>query len=190
MNGLDDLLYISSTSDSSTARRTITLTFETGTDPDIAQVQVQNKLQLAMPLLPQEVQQQGVSVTKAQQQLPDGRWASSPSDGSMDRERHRRLRRVATCSDPISRVPGVGNVTGVRRAVRDAHLARPGQAEQLRPDARPTWSTPIQRAERAGRRPARSAALPAVPGQQLNATIIAQDRLQTPEQFRDIVRAQ
>ncbi len=61
MNGIDNLMYMSSTSDSA-GSVTITLTFQSGTDPDIAQVQVQNKLQLATPLLPQEVQQQGISV--------------------------------------------------------------------------------------------------------------------------------
>ncbi|WP_426719109.1 efflux RND transporter permease subunit [Enterobacter cloacae complex sp. 304I2] len=61
MNGIDNLMYMSSTSISA-GNVTITLTFESGTDPDIAQVQVQNKLQLAMPLLPQEVQQQGIGV--------------------------------------------------------------------------------------------------------------------------------
>src|SRR5690606_31454633 len=64
MTGLDGLLYLSATS-SSNGTATLTLTFETGTNPDIAQVQVQNKLQLAMPLLPQEVQRQGVSVAKS-----------------------------------------------------------------------------------------------------------------------------
>lgn len=64
MNGIDNLMYMSSTSDSS-GSASVTLTFQSGTDPDIAQVQVQNKLQLAMPLLPQEVQQQGISVEKS-----------------------------------------------------------------------------------------------------------------------------
>ncbi|RXK33336.1 hypothetical protein BBD39_01985 [Arsenophonus endosymbiont of Bemisia tabaci Asia II 3] len=56
MNGIDNLVYMSSTSDA-LGNMSLTLTFKAGTDPDIAQVQVQNKLQLAMPLLPQEVQQ-------------------------------------------------------------------------------------------------------------------------------------
>lgn len=64
MNGLDGLMYMSSTSDAS-GNAVMTLTFESGTNPDIAQVQVQNKLQLAMPSLPQQVQQQGISVDKA-----------------------------------------------------------------------------------------------------------------------------
>ena len=64
MNGLDYLLYMSSTSDSR-GQRNITLTFSADANPDIAQVQVQNKLQLATPLLPQEVQRQGISVAKS-----------------------------------------------------------------------------------------------------------------------------
>src|SRR5262245_39608097 len=63
MKGIDHLRYMTSTSDSSGAA-TITLTFDAGTDADIAQVQVQNKLQLATPLLPQQVQQQGLQVEK------------------------------------------------------------------------------------------------------------------------------
>ncbi len=64
MKGLDGLIYMSATSESS-GQATITLTFESGTDPDIAQVQVQNKLQLVTPLLPQIVQLQGINVSKA-----------------------------------------------------------------------------------------------------------------------------
>ena len=64
LTGLDDLQYISSTSDSSGVGQ-ITVTFQADTDPDIAQVQVQNKLQAAMPLLPQDVQQQGIRITKS-----------------------------------------------------------------------------------------------------------------------------
>ncbi|VEA72220.1 Acriflavine resistance protein B [Serratia rubidaea] len=64
MNGIDNLMYMSSSSDSSGSVQ-ITLTFDSGTDPDIAQVQVQNKLSLATPLLPQEVQQQGLKVEKS-----------------------------------------------------------------------------------------------------------------------------
>src|SRR5689334_12809662 len=64
MKGLDGLLYMSATSEGNGAS-SVTLTFQNGTDPDIAQVQVQNKLQLATPLLPQVVQQQGISVSKA-----------------------------------------------------------------------------------------------------------------------------
>ena len=84
MKGLDGLLYMSATSQAS-GRADITLTFDNAIDPDIAQVQVQNKLQLAMPLLPQAVQRQGVNVTKSRPRLPAGRRRSCPTDGSMDR---------------------------------------------------------------------------------------------------------
>ena len=82
MNGIDGLLYMSSSSDSSGTLQ-LTLTFAAGTDPDIAQVQVQNKLQLATPLLPQEVQQQGISVEKSSSSfLMVAGFVSD--DGSMD----------------------------------------------------------------------------------------------------------
>ena len=77
MKGIDNLDYMSSTSESS-GQATITLTFKSGTDPDIAQVQVQNKLQLAMSLLPQEVQAQGVQVNKAVKNFLTRSSASCP----------------------------------------------------------------------------------------------------------------
>lgn len=107
MNGIDNLLYMSSSSDSS-GNVQLTLTFNSGTDPDIAQVQVQNKLQLAMPLLPQEVQQQGVSVEKSSSSfLMVAGFISE--DGTMQQED------IAdyvgsNIKDPISRTPGVGDV--------------------------------------------------------------------------------
>ena len=84
MKGLDGLIYFSSNS-SSNGQASITLTFESGTNPDIAQVQVQNKLQLATPLLPQEVQQQGIRVTKAVKNFLMVVGVVS-EDGSMTRE--------------------------------------------------------------------------------------------------------
>src|SRR3546814_6243036 len=83
MKGLDGLMYFSSQS-SSNGMATIRLTFETGTNGDIAQVQVQNKLQLAMPLLPQEVQRQGVSVSKTTSSFLQVIGFVS-EDGSMDK---------------------------------------------------------------------------------------------------------
>src|SRR5215213_5661536 len=64
LQGIDDLRYFSSQS-SSSGQVTVTLTFEQGTDPDIAQVQVNNKVQAALPLLPEQVQRQGVKVEKS-----------------------------------------------------------------------------------------------------------------------------
>src|SRR3546814_298748 len=117
MKGLDGLMYFSSQS-SSNGMATIRLTFETGTNGDIAQVQVQNKLQLAMPLLPQEVQRQGVSVTKANTGflMVIGFVAE---DGGMTKDDISDYV-AANLVDPLSRVPGVGNVQvfGAQYAMR------------------------------------------------------------------------
>jgi len=107
MKGLDGLIYMSATSEA-TGRATITLTFESGTDPDIAQVQVQNKLQLAMPLLPQEVQRQGVNVSKSRSGFLMV-VAFVSEDGSMTRDDISDYV-GANVVDPVSRVPGVGRV--------------------------------------------------------------------------------
>src|SRR3546814_11316834 len=104
MKGLDGLMYFSSQS-SSNGMATIRLTFETGTNGDIAQVQVQNKLQLAMPLLPQEVQRQGVSVSKTTSSFLQVIGFVS-EDGSMDK---------VDLSDYVEPKSGV---TGKRGSVR------------------------------------------------------------------------
>ena len=107
MKGLDGLIYMSATSESSGGSG-ISLTFETGTDPDIAQVQVQNKLQLAMPLLPQEVQRQGVNVSKGRTGfLMVVGFVSR--DGSMERMDISDFV-SSNIVDPLSRVPGVGSI--------------------------------------------------------------------------------
>src|SRR5690606_1050145 len=101
-------LYMNSTSDSF-GRTTITLTFSADTDPDIAQVQVQNKMQTALPLLPQAVQQQGVSVAKSARNFlmvvgfvsEDGRQTGTDLSDFL----------VSSVQDPLSRVDGVGEVT-------------------------------------------------------------------------------
>src|SRR5690625_1124255 len=104
MKGLDGLLYMSSNSDAS-GSAAITLTFDNDVNPDIAQVQVQNKLQLAMPLLPQEVQQQGINVNKANTGLLMlvSFWSE---DGSMQKDDIADYVN-ANLVDPLSRVPGV-----------------------------------------------------------------------------------
>ena len=91
MTALDGLLYMESTSDSS-GNVSITLTFASGTNPDIAQVQVQNKLQQAVPLLPQIVQQQGISGHQEHRQLP-ARDRLRVRRRQHERRRHRRLAR-------------------------------------------------------------------------------------------------
>jgi HAE1 family hydrophobic/amphiphilic exporter-1/multidrug efflux pump len=127
LKGIDHLLYFSSSS-SSAGTVTITLTFEQGTNPDIAQVQVQNKLQAATPLLPQEVQQQGLQVAKATKNflMVIGLYSE---DGA---QRHRpcRLCRVEAAGPAVARERR-RRYPDLRLAVRDAHLARSGQAQQI-----------------------------------------------------------
>ncbi|QDW66933.1 efflux RND transporter permease subunit [Luteimonas granuli] len=182
MKGLDGLMYFSAQS-SSNGFATITLTFESGTDPDIAQVQVQNKLQLAMPLLPQEVQRQGVNVAKSMTSFLQVVGFVS-EDGSMD-EIDIADYVSANIVDPLSRVPGVGNIQvfGGKYAMRiwldpnKLHAYKLSTAE----------ITTAIRAQNAQIAVGVLGGAPAIDGQQINATINAQDRLQTPEQFRDII---
>ncbi len=182
MKGLDGLLYMSSTS-SANGNVGITLTFDSDVDPDIAQVQVQNKLQLATPLLPQIVQQQGVSVTKSNTGFLMVIGFVS-EDNSMNRTDIADFM-TASIVDPLSRVAGVGNVQvfGAQYAMRI----------WLDPDKLNTYrltpsdvSAAIQ-AQNAQVSVGQLGAAPSIQGQQLNATITARGRLQTPEQFRDIV---
>ena len=132
MSGLDNLIYMSSESDKD-GSITITLSFAQGTNPNIAQVQVQNKLQLALPRLPQAVQQQGLRVAKAAKNILLA-VAFVSTDDSMQSRGHRRLRRLPRTGSGEPH-PRSGRLPALRRAVRDAHLARPGEAQQLRPDS-------------------------------------------------------
>lgn len=105
MNGIDKMVYMSSTSDSA-GNMSISLTFEADADPDIARVQVQNKLQLAMPLLPQEVQQQGITVQKSTSSfLLVAAFISDDKDMTQDDIADYVGSNV---KDPLSRVTGVG----------------------------------------------------------------------------------
>ena len=182
MKGLDGLIYMSSTSQAS-GSAAITLTFESGTDPDIAQVQVQNKLQLAMPLLPQEVQRQGVNVTKSRTGFLMV-VAFVSEDGSMHREDISDYV-SSNLIDPLSRVPGVGQVQlfgspySMRIWIDPNRLNTYGLAV--------TDVITAVRAQNAQVTIGQLGGAPAVPDQQLNATISAQERLQTPEQFAAIV---
>lgn len=182
MTGLDGLDYMSATSDSN-GSVSVTLTFATGTDPDIAQVQVQNKLQLATALLPQIVQQQGISVTKASSGFLQV-LAFVSEDGSMDRGDISDYV-AATIVDPLSRVAGVGSVQvfGGKYAMRI--WLDPGKLNSYQ--LVPADVIEAIRAQNAQVAVGQLGGTPAVDGQQINATITAQDRLQTPEQFRNIV---
>ncbi|MBZ0058050.1 efflux RND transporter permease subunit [Leclercia barmai] len=181
MNGIDNLMYMSSTSDSA-GSVTITLTFQSGTDPDIAQVQVQNKLQLAMPLLPQEVQQQGIGVEKSSSSfLLVAGFVSDNKNLSQDDISDYVASNV---KDAISRTSGVGDVQlfGAQYAMRIWLDANKLNAYQLTPvdviNQLKTQNNQIAAGQLGG--------TPSVPGQQLNASIIAQTRLKTAEEFGNI----
>ncbi|MFO5734479.1 efflux RND transporter permease subunit, partial [Klebsiella pneumoniae] len=178
MNGIDNLMYMSSTSDSA-GSVTITLTFKSGTDPDIAQVQVQNKLQLATPLLPQEVQQQGISVEKSSSSflLVAGFISDNPTTTQDDISDYV----ASNVKDPISRLNGVGDVQlfGAQYALRvwlDGNLLN---KYNLTPvdviNALQVQNDQIAAGQLGG--------TPALKGQQLNASIIAQTRLKDPQEF-------
>ncbi|ELY3596181.1 efflux RND transporter permease subunit [Cronobacter turicensis] len=178
MNGIDNLMYMSSTSDSA-GGVTVTLIFTSGTDPDIAQVQVQNKLQLAMPLLPQEVQQQGVSVEKSSSSylLVAGFISDNPLLTQEDIADYV----SSDVKDTISRTNGVGDVQlfGAQYAMRiwlDTHAMNNYQLTPLDViNQLKAQNNQIAAGQLGG--------TPAVPGQQLNASIIAQTRLKDPQEF-------
>ncbi|URQ61798.1 efflux RND transporter permease subunit [Pantoea alhagi] len=182
MNGIDGLMYMSSNSDSSGALQ-LTLSFQSGTDADIAQVQVQNKLQLAMPLLPQEVQQQGIQVEKSSSSfLMVAGFVSE--DGSMTQNDIADFV-SSNIKDPISRTTGVGDTQlfGAQYAMRiwmDPHKLN---NYQLTPvdvvNAISTQNAQVAAGQLGG--------TPPVKGQQLNASIIAQTRLTSTEEFGKIL---
>ena len=178
MNGIDNLMYMSSTSDSA-GNVTITLTFESGTDPDIAQVQVQNKLQLAMPLLPQEVQQQGIGVEKSSSSFL--LVAGFVSDNKNLTQDDISDYVASNVKDAISRTSGVGDVQlfGAQYAMRIWLDSNAMNKYQLTPldiiNQLKTQNDQIAAGQLGG--------TPSVPGQQLNASIIAQTRLKSPEEF-------
>ena len=182
LNGIDNLIYMSSTSDSAGAVA-INLTFKAGTDPNIAQVQVQNKLQLATPLLPQIVQKQGIQVVKSTKNflLIIGLVSE---DGSMDRPALTDYM-VANVQDIISRTEGVGEVTvfGSQNAMRiwlnptklnNYHLTTNDVIAAIQ-----AQNAQVSAGQFGGN--------PAPPGQQLNATITARTLLQTVDQFNAII---
>jgi multidrug efflux pump len=182
LTGIDGLLYFDSTS-SSRGQANITATFAKGTDPDIAQVQVQNTIQAAIPRLPQIVQQQGVRVTKSN---ADSLLLVAVYDTTGTRSNQDIADYLASnIQDPLSRIDGVGdvNVFGSQHAMRiwlDPHRL---QAFALMPgdviNAVQSQNAEVAAGDVGG--------LPAPEGQLLNATVTAQSRMQTPEQFANIV---
>jgi multidrug efflux pump len=182
MTGLDGLLYMSSESDKD-GSITITLSFAQGMNPDIAQVQVQNKLQLALPRLPLAVQQQGVQVAKsAKNFLMAAAFVST--DRSMNAADIADF--VAShVQDPVSRAPGVGNfqLFGAQYAMRiwldPAKLDNYGLTSVDVANSIKAQNIQVASGELGGE--------PAVAGQQLDATIIGPTYLQRPEQFGEIL---
>ena len=181
MTGFDDMLYLSGTSDASGASR-LELTFKPGTDPDLAWSKVQNKLQLAMASLPEVVQRQGVKVSKSTKNylLLVGLVSEDRSMTGND------LRDYAQSSleKILSRIPGVGEVQnfGSQYAMRiwlnpdkliDYHLTVEDVVMGLR-----AYNVEVSAGQFGG--------LPAVDGQRLNASIIVQNLLKTPEEFAEI----
>ncbi|MGK8176584.1 efflux RND transporter permease subunit [Aeromonas dhakensis] len=182
MTGLDHLLYMSSQSDSS-GRVSVTLTFQPGTDPDIAQVQVQNKLQQAMSLLPQEVQQQGIRVQKTSSSfLMVAAFISK--DGAMTNDDLADYV-VANIKEPLSRLDGVGDITlfGSQYSMRVWLDPNKLNRVQMTPGdvqtAIKAQNTQVAFGKLGG--------TPAVTDQQFTATIMGQTRLSTVAQFNDIL---
>ncbi|GAC1608275.1 MAG: hypothetical protein NVS3B3_12580 [Aquirhabdus sp.] len=181
MKGLDGLYYMSSTS-SSNGSISVTLSFKAGTNPDIAQVQVQNKLQAGITLLPTSVQQQGVTVSKSGRTFMRVLGFVS-TDGSMDRNAISDYV-VSKVVDPLSRVQGVGDIQvfGTQYAMRIWLDPAKLNSYQLTTSdvtaAIQAQNTQVSAGQLGG--------TPAVEGQALNATVTTQSQLQTPEQFRQI----
>jgi multidrug efflux pump len=182
LNGIDNLLYMSSASDAN-GTAIITLYFNPGTDPDVAQVQVQNKVQLATPSLPQTVQQQGVVVAKATRNFMMFISLSS-ADGSMDAIGLGNYL-AASVLDPLRRVTGVGEVIqfGTQNAMR----------VWLNPDKLVSFNlTPLDvstavQVQNTQIPVGQLGQLPAVSGQQLNVILQGRATLRDVSEFENIV---
>ncbi|WP_234856960.1 multidrug efflux RND transporter permease subunit AdeJ [Acinetobacter junii] len=181
MNGLDGLRYISSNS-AGNGQASINLNFEQGIDPDIAQVQVQNKLQSATALLPEDVQRQGVRVTKSGASFmqvvafysPDGSLSASDIKDYVN----------SNISEPLSRVAGVGEVTVFGGSYAMRIWLDPAKLTSF--NLTPSDVAAAIRSQNAQVAVGQLGGAPAVQGQVLNATVNAQSMLQTPEQFKNI----
>ena len=182
LNGIDNLLYMSSTSDSA-GTIAINITFKAGTDPNIAQVQVQNKLQLATPLLPQIVQRQGISVTKSTRNFLLVVGLTSV-DGSMDRNELTDYL-VSNVQDILSRLEGVGELQtfGSQNAMRI--WLNPAKLKNYQITTNEVIAA--LQTQNAQISAGQFGDTPSAQGQQLNATITTRTLMQTPEQFEAII---
>ena len=182
MNGIDNLDYMKSTSESSGRGQTI-ITFKAGTNPDIAQVQVQNKLQRATAMLPQEVQRQGITVAKSSSSFLIVFSFISTDDTMASQDISDYV--VANVLEPVSRAGGVGEVRvfGTQYAMRI--WCNPDQMRQFK--LNPTdiiMAVQAQNAQIAG---GQIGGAPQVHGQQITMTVVAASRLQTTNEFENII---
>jgi len=182
LTGVDNLLYFSSSS-SSSGQVSITATFAPGTNPDIAQVQVQNKVQQALPTLPTEVQQQGVVVEKSQSSFllivalydTTGRYTNVDISDFL----------VSKLQDPLSRISGVGQAQTFGSSYAMRIWLDPYKLNSFNLTPSDVQSAIL--AQNIQVSAGELGAQPTVKGQQLDATVTAQSRLSTPAQFRNIV---
>ena len=182
MNGVDDFLYMSSTS-SANGSATITVTFESGTNVDLAQVDVQNRLSRVEPRLPEEVRRQGITVTEANFNFLLIIALTSPngSQSALDLGNYASTRIV----DDLKRVTGVGDVVlfGSEYAMR-IWLDPERLAGYNMSPAQALTAVREQNSQTPG---GQIGALPSESGQQLNATVVTQGRYTTPEEFGQII---
>ncbi len=182
MKGIDNLMYMYSTSNSF-GQATVNFAFEAGTDIDIAQVQVQNKLQLAMPLLPDLVQRQGIAVEKSMKNYLLITSFISPDGSMQDTDIGNYV--ASNIVDPIGRLPGVGQTTlfGAQYAMRV--WMDPEKLEKY-------GLNPVDIIEAIGEQNEQVSggqvgAAPALPGQPVNVSVNASSRLESVEQFENIL---
>ena len=182
LTGIDHLLYFSSSS-SATGRASITLTFETGTDPDIAQVQVQNKVALATPRLPTEVTQQGVVVAKANAGflMVVGLVSDNPA---VDRNQLNDIN-GSRVIDQVSRIPGVGSIQQFGAEYAMNIWLDPTKLQGFGLSATQVLSA--IRAQNVQFAAGSVGSDPAPEGQAFTATVSAEGRFSSPEQFEDII---
>ena len=181
MNGLDGLRYISSSS-AGNGQASIQLNFEQGIDPDIAQVQVQNKLQSATALLPEDVQRQGVRVTKSGASFLQVIAFYSPDDSLSDADIKDYVN--SNISEPLSRVAGVGEVQVFGGSYAMRIWLDPAKLSSFQ--LTPSDVANAIRSQNAQVAVGQLGGAPLTKDQVLNATVTAQSLLQTPEEFSNV----
>ncbi|MGY4817615.1 efflux RND transporter permease subunit [Pseudomonas chlororaphis subsp. piscium] len=182
MTGLDNLTYMSATS-SSAGSASINLTFAAGTDPDVAQMQVQNKLQQAESRLPQSVQSEGLTVTKGGSDFLMIAALASDNESVTGTQIGDYI--SSTLLDQISRIDGVGEVQTLGSGYAMRIWLDPAKLEKYA--LMPSDVSAALEAQNTEVSAGQLGAVPAVPGQQLNATITARSKLQTEDEFRNVV---